>query len=85
MMGPASNDRFLDLLDSDPHEAERKYRALRGTLWLDDNGKLRPAVPQTPGGYLERTAKRCSCHQSSPRYVTPAGFPKMEPVGCILA
>ena len=32
MAGPASNDRFLDLLDRDPREAERKYRVLRGKL-----------------------------------------------------
>ena len=32
MAGPARNNRFLDLLDSDPREAERKYRVLRGKL-----------------------------------------------------
>jgi RNA polymerase sigma factor (sigma-70 family) len=32
MRGPAGNERFLDLLDSDPREAENKYRVLRGKL-----------------------------------------------------
>src|ERR1039458_5762555 len=40
MAGPARNNRFLDLLDSDPREAERKYRALRGKLifYFQHNG-----------------------------------------------
>lgn len=32
MRGPAGNDRFLDLLDSDPREAEHKYLVLRDKL-----------------------------------------------------
>jgi len=32
MRGPAGNERFLDLLDSDPREAENKYRVLRAKL-----------------------------------------------------
>jgi RNA polymerase sigma factor (sigma-70 family) len=34
MTGPAGNERFLGLLDSDPQEAERKYQALRGKLFF---------------------------------------------------
>src|ERR1035438_2878545 len=44
MAGPARNNRFLDLLDSDPREAERKYRALRGKLifYFQHNGCADP-------------------------------------------
>ncbi len=44
MQGPASNDRFLDLLDSDPREAERKYRVLRDKLvfYFRHNGCCEP-------------------------------------------
>jgi RNA polymerase sigma factor (sigma-70 family) len=38
------NDRFLELLDTDPREAERKYRALRGKLvfYFQHNGCADP-------------------------------------------
>jgi DNA-directed RNA polymerase specialized sigma24 family protein len=44
MTGPAGNERFLDLLDSDPSEAERKYRVLRGKLafFFQHNGCTDP-------------------------------------------
>jgi RNA polymerase sigma factor (sigma-70 family) len=44
MRGPAGNDRFLDLLDGDPREAERKYRVLRGKLgfYFQHNGCADP-------------------------------------------
>jgi RNA polymerase sigma factor (sigma-70 family) len=44
MAGSASNDRFLDLLDGDPREAERKYKALRGKLvfYFQHNGCTDP-------------------------------------------
>ena len=47
MAGHASNDRFLDLLDSDPREAERKYRVLRGKLvfYFRHNGCGDPEDP----------------------------------------
>src|ERR1035441_7118313 len=47
MAGPARNNRFLDLLDSDPREAERKYRALRGKLvfYFQHNGCADPEDP----------------------------------------
>ena len=47
MSGRAGNDRFLDLLDSDPREAERKYRVLRGKLvfYFRHNGCGDPEDP----------------------------------------
>jgi RNA polymerase sigma factor (sigma-70 family) len=44
MRGTAANDRFLDLLDSDPREAERKYRGLRAKLifYFQHNGCADP-------------------------------------------
>jgi RNA polymerase sigma factor (sigma-70 family) len=47
MAGPASNDRFLDLLDSDRREAERKYQVLRGKLvfYFRHNGCADPEDP----------------------------------------
>src|ERR1022692_4294425 len=47
MRGTAGNDRFLDLLDSNPREAERKYRVLRGKLvfYFQHNGCADPEDP----------------------------------------